>query len=248
MRPRKGGRLERFFRGVTSRPRTAVALAFLVIAACGAGLPRLVKDTSVRAFIPAGHPALRTDAEVRDVFGISDTIAVALLCDGDETVFTASMLSRIDELSSAIAGLPNVRYDRVSSLATESSITGDAGSVLIEPYIAPFAMDEAFARDSRTRWRFMRPHRGTLVSEDGGGALVLAEIVDPALAHETYAAVLELTADFADSGVEAHVAGAGAVSSLSTTAGSRDTPYPFARHRFIPPSIAATVVIPSAER
>ena len=200
------------FRHITAKPRLVLCIALLAIVICGTGLTRLVKDTSVKAFIPAGHESLVADAKAAEIFGLSDTIAVAVVTIDGSSVFTPEILTLIDELSTELAGLPNIRYDRIASLATESSIDGESGSVFIDPYVEPFAMDDEFARDSRARWEAMAPHRGTLVSEDGSGAVIMAELIDSDIADETYLAVLGMVDASTMDGVELHVAGPGAVS------------------------------------
>lgn len=202
----------RFFERVTARPRAALGVALLAIAVMGFGLTTLVKDTSVKAFIPAGHDSLIADAKAAEVFGLSDTIAVAIIMQDGGSVFRPDVLALIDDLSIELAALPNVRYDRIASLATESSISGDGGSVFVDPYIEPLAMDDDFANDSRERWQRMLPHRGTLVSEDGSGAVIMAELVNSAIADQTYLAVLGIANGITPDGVELHVAGPGAVS------------------------------------
>jgi predicted RND superfamily exporter protein len=203
---------ERFFRRVTSRPYHVLIAAGLAIAICGAGLTKLVKDTSVKAFIPAGHESLVADNKAADIFGLSDTIAIAIVTTDDSSAFRPDVLALILDLSDQVAGLPNIRYDRIASLATESSISGEAGSVNIEPYIDPYALDDSFASHSRERWERMTPHKGTLVSEDGGGAIIMAELIDSDLADDTYQAVLDIVAGVNTPSIDIHVAGPGAVS------------------------------------
>ncbi|MBT8065817.1 MAG: outer membrane lipoprotein-sorting protein [Gammaproteobacteria bacterium] len=203
---------ERFFQRVTSRPYRVLIAAGLAIVICGAGLTKLVKDTSVKAFIPAGHEALLTDSKAAETFGISDTIAVAIVTTDGSSVFRPDVLSLISKLSDQVASLPNIRYDRISSLATESSINGDGGAVNIDPYIDPYVLDDSSASSSRRRWEKMAPHKGTLVSEDGGGAIIMAELVDSDVADATYQAVFDIVASVDVAGVDLHVAGPGAVS------------------------------------
>jgi predicted RND superfamily exporter protein len=203
---------ERFFRRVTSRPYHVLIAAGLAIAICGAGLTKLVKDTSVKAFIPAGHESLVADNKAAEIFGLSDTIAIAIVTTDGSSVFRPDVLALISDLSDQVAGLPNIRYDRIASLATESSISGEAGSVNIDPYIDPYALDDSFASNSRERWERMTPHKGTLVSEDGGGAIIMAELIDSDLADDTYQAVLDIVAGVNTPSIDIHVAGPGAVS------------------------------------
>lgn len=200
------------FRVLTARPRLALGLSLLMIVLTGSGLTRLAKDTSVTAFIPAGHPSLAADERVTDVFGISDTVAVAVATSDGRSVFESQTLALVVELTDVITGIENVRSERVASLATESWIAGDDDELEIAPYIDPFDITAASAEEARQRWLAMPPHRNTLVADDESAAMIIAELIDADLAADTYEAVLALTADYEMAGLEIHVAGPGAVS------------------------------------
>ena len=203
---------EYFFTRVTSRPWWVLFAAALAIAICAAGLSQLVKDTSVKAFIPAGHEALIADSKAAATFGLSDTIAIAIVTNDGSSVFRADVLALVRDLSEKVAALSNIRHDRVASLATESSINGDGGAVNIDPYIDPFEIDDNLAASSRKHWQRMAPHQGTLVSEDGSGAIIMAELVDTDFADATYQQILTIVDGDSRPGVAIHVAGPGAVS------------------------------------
>ena len=205
-------RNRQLFYRLTNRPVLVLALAFLFIVATGAGLTRLVKDTSVKAFMPAGHPSLVAEQKAAEIFGLSDTIAIALLTRDGSTVFTPGTLSVIADLSDRLQDLPNINFLRIASLATESSISGDGGTVFVDAYIDLNDMSAASVAASEQRWRAMTPHRGTLVSEDGTGAAIVAELHDLAAADATYLSILEMVEAVEAPGLELHVAGPGAVS------------------------------------
>ncbi|MEL6948693.1 MAG: outer membrane lipoprotein-sorting protein [Pseudomonadota bacterium] len=202
----------RLFEAVTARPAVALGVMLLALVVAAVGLGRLVKDTSVKAFIPGDHASLVADARADALFGLSDTIAVAVITDGDASVFDAETLALVTELTDAIQSLDNIRYDRVVSLGTESSVSGEDGAVLIDPYVEPDAMDAAAVADARARWAQMPPHRATLISEDETGAVVMAELVDTTLAADTYTDVLAIAESLSRPGVTLHVAGPGAIS------------------------------------
>jgi uncharacterized protein len=203
---------ERFFLRVTARPALAIVTGVLVIALCAAGLSRLVKDTSLEAFIPADHPSLLANDRAKAVFGVSKPMAVAVMTSDGETVFRAEPLALIAELTERIAALPNVRRDRVSSIATESSIAGEDGTLLVERYVAESALSAEQARNAAQRWRRMPPHIGALVSEDEAGAVIMLGLKDDRQAAATYEELLALTDEYRGRSVELLVAGPGAVS------------------------------------
>ena len=197
---------------ITRRPIWVALLGLLLILGTAAGLQRIVKDTSVEAFVPPGHPALLANQATTELFGLTDPIAVAVF--SEDSVFQERNLALIQQLTDAVAMLPNVRADRVASITSESSIVGDQGAILVDPYFDP---DRAVAA-AEQRWRAMPPHISTLVSADARGAVIMAELVDPDLAVQTYAAVQTLVASFSEPGVEIQVAGPAAVSGFLSAA------------------------------
>jgi len=205
---------EKFFDRVTSRPYFVLIVTGIFIAGSLLGLTRLVKDTSVKAFIPVGHASLTADNKAAEIFGLSDTVAVAIITTDGSSIFRPDVLSLISVLTDQIADLPNIRYDRVASLATESSISGKDGGLYIDPYIDVYSLDAAFAADSYRRWQQMTPHHGTLVTDDASGSIIMAELIDADTADETYAALLDIAASVSLPGIEIHVAGPGAAGAM----------------------------------
>ena len=206
--------LAAFFRSLINAPWLTLLLGAGLILSTASGLSRLYKDTSVDAFIPADHPSLLANDRTAEVFGLTEPIAVAVMTTDGGTIFNHQALLLIQRLTVAISGLPNVRGDRVVSLATESSIRGADGSLLVDAYL-PAEMSEALIQDAATRWRNMPPHVNSLVSEDGTGAVIMAELVDSGSAAETYEAVQMLVTELAVDAGDEHetlIAGPGAVS------------------------------------
>ncbi|MEN7344135.1 MAG: MMPL family transporter, partial [Pseudomonadota bacterium] len=204
--------LQHTFERITARPFLVVIVALILIGLSAAGLSRLVKDTSVKAFIPPEHPSLIADQRAESLFGLSDSIAIAIFSDDGKTIYRPAIMRQIAELTEAIQSLDNIRYERVISIATESSIRGDGEAVMIDPYIEALPMTIGDAENAATRWADMSPHVGTLVSDDQAGAVILAELVDPANAAATYEAVMLLIEQYPVEGTTLHVAGPGAVS------------------------------------
>ena len=204
--------LEKIFHALTARPALCICLGLVLIASAGAGLTRLVKDTSVDAFVPPGHPALTANDMTTELFGLSEPIAVAVFDKKGGSVFSPATLALVDEITESLRALPNVREDRVASITTEASISGADGIINVDDYFDADLLDGAFARDGGARWRNMPPHIDTLVSADEQGAVIMAELEDPDLAAETYAEVQALVAALETDDVEIMVAGPAAVS------------------------------------
>ncbi|MEE4278289.1 MAG: outer membrane lipoprotein-sorting protein [Halieaceae bacterium] len=212
----------RFFFRVTARPRLTVVLSLLVILLCAGGLATIVKDTSVKAFIPPEHPSLVSDALAEEVFGLSDSLAVAIVVTDGGSVFEPARMELVRELTDRIEAMPNVRRERIASLATESSIRGVDGAVEVDPYISRGRIDDADARDAWRRFSAMTPHQDALASADGRAAIIMAELADAKLASDSYEAALAIAEEYRGDGLEIHVAGPGAVSGFLSTYIDRD--------------------------
>lgn len=205
-------RTARFFHHVTARPLLAILCGALVIGYCAVGLTHLVKDTSVEAFIPDDHPSLIANNQAQEIFGISDPVVVAVMTGDGRSVFRPAILELVADLTADVAALPNIRADRVSSIATESSIAGRNGELIVESYVSRDGVSSADGADAARRFQGMPPHTGVLVSNDESGAMLLAELVDEKLAAQTYVDLLALTDEYRGRGVELLVAGPAAVS------------------------------------
>lgn len=202
---------ERFFRRIVARPPVTLAVGLLIIAFCVAGLTRLVKDTSVEAFIPDDHPSVLANDRAEQLFGISKPMAIAVMTTDDGSVFRPHIMELVREVTEAVARMPNIRPDRVASIATESSIRGEHGAVYVERYVDRSGLSAAPA-DAAQRWRSMPPHVDALVSDDETGAVIMAELIDDDLAAETYEAVRQLVREYDGGPAELLVAGPAAVS------------------------------------
>ncbi len=204
---------ERFFRRVVARPAVTLAAGLLIIALCVAGLTRLVKDTSVEAFIPADHPSVLANDRAEELFGISKPMAIAVMTTDGGSVFRPQILELVREISERVARISNIRPDRVASIATESSIRGEDGAVYVERYVERSGPPAATAAaEAAQRWRAMPPHVDALVSDDETGAVIMAELIDDDLAAETYEAVRRLVREYDRGPAELLVAGPAAVS------------------------------------
>jgi predicted RND superfamily exporter protein len=213
--------LEAFFRMLTDAPRTMVVLGLITILAMAAGLTRLVKDTSVDAFVPADHSSLLANERVEALFGLTEPIAVAVLTTDGSSIFQPELLTTVEQLAADIGQLDNVRRDRVASVASESAIRGADGAVLVEPY-ADGSSSESAAAAAAAAWRGMPPHVSTIVSSDETGAVIMAELIDSRHAAATYRTVQEIVARYQEPGIDILVAGPAAVSGYLSSYIERD--------------------------
>lgn len=192
----------RFFDLLLRWPKLVLALSLVAMVGTAAGLAQVVKDTSVDAFIPPSHPSIVASELAEARFGLADPIVVALVAP--DSIFEPRYLAALESLHAAIEALPNVRADRVMSLASESAIEGFSDRIEVNRYLA------ADPAEARRQWALMPPHQGTLVSDDGRGAVIVAELEDQDRAGASYRAIERLL-DALPAGLTAQVAGQGAV-------------------------------------
>ncbi len=216
---RKDGKVrERFFLFVTAFPKTLLLLCFLGIAAAGAFLPSLVKDTTPDAFIAADNPAVIYRDKVKEIFGLDDPFVVAVVDRGETGIYNKAALDLVRDLSDKLAGLRNVDPDRVTSLATESNIVGTDEGMEVDDFYElgeGGRLDPAALKAAIDNFPL---YQGSLVARDGSATLIVAEILDQDLSQATYDEILALVeAMTLPEGVEVHVAGVGAISGFLGT-------------------------------
>ncbi|XOV85113.1 MAG: outer membrane lipoprotein-sorting protein [bacterium] len=199
-----------FYDRLTRKPWLTVALGVLFIVLAGSGLTRLVKDTSIDAFVPAGHESLLANEQTKTLFGLTEPIAVAVFTRNGTSIFNDETLSVVAQITTTLGELSNIDPERIASITSESSIAGVDGSILVDPYFDPDANVDI--RAAALRWRNMPPHIDTLVSADEQAAVIMAEVIDPRQASATYLEVQEFIATLDHPQLDFYIAGPAAVS------------------------------------
>jgi predicted RND superfamily exporter protein len=194
---------------VISYPAVFIALTFAAILATAVFIPQITKDSRIEAFIP-DHPSVLYREQVQENFGRRSPIVVAVVNEGPHGVFTPETLRLVDWLTDRIAQVPGIDPERVTSLATEKSITGTADGMLVRPFFVEPPATQAQADAIAEAVTGSGLYRGRLVSRDGGATLVVAELLDPRQAEEIYRTVRSVVKEAPANGEDIHVAGEGA--------------------------------------
>ncbi|MBV1920171.1 MAG: MMPL family transporter, partial [Pseudomonadales bacterium] len=193
-------------------PKTHVAISLLLMIALFMALPMLYKDTRSDAFLADDNPALVYRDKVKEQFGLSDPIVLAVINTSDSGVFNPTSLSLIQWLSDEISSLDNINTDRVTSLATENNITGSDDGMDVEPF---FDAGISTQQEADIVWNKVSDfplYMGNLVANDKQATLIVAELLDVKQVEDTYQKILNIV-DRAPNGKEdeIHVAGEGAI-------------------------------------
>ncbi|NVJ99436.1 MAG: MMPL family transporter [Alphaproteobacteria bacterium] len=199
------------FLAVTQKPKLTLAIGFLFVVLSAAGMVRLVKDTSVDAFIPEGHPSVVARDRAQAIFGLKDPIVIGVDARMPGGVYKPEVLSTLRAVEAAVATIDNIRDDRIISLLTETAIYGADDALNVEDIDNGGAIDMVFAERVQTLAGMMPPYEGTLVAYDGSSALVIAEMRNQKIADRTYQDVVDVLAGVPAPGIDIHVAGQGAV-------------------------------------
>ena len=204
--------LSPFFEFLVDHPRKVVAVSLLLMALTLSYLPQLVKDTRADAFLAPDNPALIYRDKVKEQFGLSDPLVIAVINEDKEGIFNPVTLSLVDWLSTEVSRLSNIDSDRVTSLATEKNIVGTEYGMDVSDFFDPVPATQIEANLLRQAISDFPLYQGSIVSKDGKATLIVAEMRDELLAEDTYAEILAIV-DRApvSENEQIHVAGEGAI-------------------------------------
>lgn len=167
-------RAYRFFNQVIEHGRFIILGALVACLGMAAFIPNIRIDTSVEAFIGERHPSLVSRNQVKEIFGLSDPIILAIENRGPKGIYEQKTLQLIQDLSDTIQKIPGVDPERVVSLATENSIRGDENGIVIESFLE----DKSDAALVRAAVENFPLYVGNLVSEDGTVSILVIELLD----------------------------------------------------------------------
>jgi len=207
-----GGWLEDFFSFIVNRPKTVVILCLLIMGFTLSFLPQLVKDTRSDAFLAPDNPALVYRDKVKEQFGLSDPLIIAVVNEGQQGIFNPTTLELVRWLNDEIEQLDNVDSDRLVSLATEKNIVGSEYGMDVREFFDPVPSTQANSESLREAIDDFPLYKGSIVAKDGKATLIVAEMVDELKAEVTYQQIMAIVdrATVAD-GDQIHVAGEGAI-------------------------------------
>lgn len=119
---------------ILDNPWKVLLASVLLIALAAMLLPQLVTDTRPNTFLAPDNPALVYREKVKEQFGLSDPLIIAVVNEGPHGIFNPGTLALVDWLATEVAALPNVDENRLQSLATESNIRGSSDGLEVAPF------------------------------------------------------------------------------------------------------------------
>jgi predicted RND superfamily exporter protein/outer membrane lipoprotein-sorting protein len=204
---------ENFFNRVLNWPRLVVVVGLVATLYAASFLPLLVKDVRSDAFLAADNQALIYRDLVKEQFGLSDPLVIAIEASGSHGVYTPEILNLVFRLTELVSEIPNINTSRILSLATENNITSTDDGMEIVPFLDPMPETYAEAQGVRRSVEDFPLDYERLVSRDGTVTLLIVEMLDESIAERTYGDLMQALSGIAlPSQVQLHVAGEGAVS------------------------------------
>ncbi len=204
----------RFFSWIADKSTAIIIAGVVLIVGLAMFIPKIIIDTSVEAFIHPEHPSLVYRDQVKEMFGLSDPVIMAIVNEGDKGIYEPETLNLITWLTDSIQKIEGVDPDRITSLSTENNIYGTEEGMMVEPFIEDKITTSEEAANVRDAVNDFPLYVGNMVSEDGTTTLIVVELLDKKeYGFKVYNKLLELgkSPHVAASDVAVHVAGEGAV-------------------------------------
>lgn len=191
-------------------PWLILVTGIVLMAALAAGMKHIYKDTRADAFLEADNPALMYKNKVREIFGLSDPLVIAVSDSSKQGIYRPQTLDLIGHLTDQVNQLEWVNASRTISLPDENNIIGSEYGLDVSPFYD--LLKSGNGEDIRKAISDFPLYDGMLVSSDGAMSVIVLELYDDAMAEQAYNAVMDITAalDKPD-GVNIYVAGEGAV-------------------------------------
>src|SRR5712692_11173866 len=179
---------ERYARFLVRHAWAIVIAVMVATAGLVAGLGRLHAEFDLEASLPANHPFVRIDHQIRRDFGGRNTMIVAIVPrDGD--VWRPEVLEVVQDVTLAALRLPDVIAPNVVSLAAPSvrHAEEEGGTIRVDYLMrdVPETPEEIAAL--RARLEDDPALRGVLVTPDQRAALVMLDFYDGTSGQDVFA-------------------------------------------------------------
>lgn len=172
---------------VSRHPLRVLLATALITLAIGSGLSRLKIYVDLDANMPAGHPYVDADKEIRALFGGRNFVGIAFQ-PRRGSVWTPRMLGLLVDLTRDGSALPQVIEGNVFSLAAPKAKDIQGGAEGFEVKQILENRPETEADISRVREAYEKNFRylGPLIGRDGDAAIVFLDFAETATDEEIY--------------------------------------------------------------
>lgn len=132
-------------------------------------------ETNLNKYMPESHPAFEKSDHYEELFGIADSVVVAIEDEGE--IYNKKTLQQIVEISNKLAELDEIENDSVKSLATADNITASDFGLEIDPFLSEIPEKPDQFEKLKQKVNNNNMISGRLVSENNKVALVQGELI-----------------------------------------------------------------------
>ncbi|MFT6122909.1 MAG: hydrophobe/amphiphile efflux-3 (HAE3) family protein [Oleiphilaceae bacterium] len=201
-----------FFLQIVNHSKLVVITMMILMASVLLFLPSLTKDTRSDAFLAEDNPALLYKNKVKEMFGLSDPMVIAVVNESEQGIYNADTLALVQWLSDELQNLDNINTDHLMSLATENNITGTDDGMAVTPFFENLPSTQEDILKLKNAIQNFPLYKGNLVAESGKATLIVAEIENEDHVEATYQAIQDIVSRAPVKGLDRiHIAGEGGV-------------------------------------
>ena len=164
-------------------PKTIIITIVVLTALFASQLNKLHWETDARVYLPKGHPAIKYDEKVDEIFGVKDSLIITIV-NNKEGIYNPVTLARVARIVKKCRELPGVISQNeadIASLASSTVFEGDnesMGSRVIMPKVPQ--TPEEMAALKKTIQEHKNILVGNIVSEDGKATMIRLKIKEGA--------------------------------------------------------------------
>jgi uncharacterized protein len=196
-----------WFEWITDHPRLVIFLCLLSTSVFGYGLTKIQAEADVKNMLPKGYPSVSHIDRIDDVFGVEQSVAIAIVNESPEGIYNRHTLDLIDALGKKLTDIKGIDPEKIWSIFTVSDIVGDEGGFSVVPLAEQVPQSDEEVAALKARLTDHRMYSGSLVSKNGQGTLINAEVTPVADNGQVYFDVMALLETIKTDGEQFFVSG-----------------------------------------
>ncbi len=169
--------MNKFNTWIINHPKTTLALIALATALALSQFPKLRAETNLESMFPEDHPTIVYNDLVEEWFEVKDAVVVGVFNEGPSGIYNPGSLKLIREITDGLRdmnGILNRKKSDLVSLASLDNIIGTELGLDVTPFYEEIPESVEELRELRAAVEDNEMMRGTLVSRDGRGAVIMA--------------------------------------------------------------------------
>jgi predicted RND superfamily exporter protein len=199
----------RYVHFVVRRRWLVLAVVAVLTAIVGSGMTKLRTEFDVERSLPANHPFVQVDKEIRATFG-GRRVVIAAIVPRTGDVWEPGVLAVVRDFTLAALRLPDVMAQNVVSLAAPAVrwVEESGGAIKVDYLMRDVPQTPEEIARLRAKVEDDPAYRGMLVTPDQKAAIVVLDFFEGGMeSWQVATAILDLTKQFEDRGVDIYIAG-----------------------------------------